>query len=342
MFEAFFPTDSSVSNFTGYWHNISWSISMLFIFPVVMGLTTKYYLEIPKLFESLSKNIPQEEKKANDFSAFITSLEKQFNNPVFPILFLIATIVLNYVYYVQILDKEPYRGWITNGNILKDFLYTKSGFTVSGLYSAIIQMTLVYWMLNLVWTSFVFSKGLIDLFNNYKFEIDVHPLHEDKCCGLKKIGNVSMIFNTILFFIGIYISLKVIDKIVIQGLPLTNDIGNPTFLACYAILAPFLFFLPLSAPHKRMREAKELFIRPLITRYTELVKSVSTQNGTKSTYEDLENLDSLIKKLDKQIPVWPFNFRSLESFFGTVVVPILPIVLPFLVKAIENLINKGF
>jgi hypothetical protein len=333
-------TNQDVHNYVTYWENVSWSVSIIFIFPFVVGLTAKYYLEIPKLFEKLSKKIGNKQK--SELSDFISSIDKKFNNPILPIIIFLITIALNYIYYIQILDKEPYCSWITSGSLFKDSLNTKSGFTYSGIYSAFIQVILIYWILNIAWKSFVFSLALFLFFNKYKFEMDVKPLHEDKCCGLKVIGDVGMIFNAILFLIGIYISLKVMDKIVIQDLPITNDIGNPIVLACYTFLAPLLFFLPLSAPHKKMKLMKQEFINPLIIYYSEMIDKLRNNPAIENKYDEIEKLDILIKKLDNQIPVWPFNFKSLQSFFGTVITPILPIILPFLVKAVVGVVKKCF
>ncbi len=179
-----------------------------------------------------------------------------------------------------------------------------------------------------------FSWGLNLFFNKYEFNVDVKPLHEDKCSGLKRIGDVGMIFNYIFFLIGIYLSLKVIDKLVIQEVPLTNDIGNPILLGFYIFLAPFLFLLPLWAPHKIMKSKKKEFIRPLIMHYSERIYRIQRiyriGEEPPNEYEELEQLDTLIQKLNKDIPVWPFDFKSWKSFLATVVFPSLPVILPFL------------
>ena len=166
---------------------------------------------------------------------------------------------MNALYYVQQLD-SPEHSWISDGTLLKEQMGTARGFSAVGLYSAFLQTLLSYLMLNLTWTSLVFSWGLRRYFNVYRLDINVEPLHPDRCCGLKRIGDVAMIVNTILFLSGIYISLKVIDKIVVQGFPIWVDIGNPVLLASYAVLAPLMFFLPLTAAHKVMQDEKQRFL----------------------------------------------------------------------------------
>jgi len=324
---AFCEPKPDQSKFVNYFENISWSISILFIFPIVIGLTKKYYIKIQLLLNDLTKKPAKGRKEqAVKLNRRINSL---FNNFYSPIIFLSITVFLNIEYCIQILNKEPYSNWITNGEFLKDFLNTSSGFTYPGFYSAIVQVFLIYWVFNLIWNSFVFAWGLHQIFNKNNFILRVRPLHSDNCCGFSEIGNTSMIFNYIIFLLGIYVSLKVVDKIVIQSLPLTNDIGNPIFLVCYAILAPIFFFLPLSSAHNKMKEAKNNLITPLKNQYASLVESINEHNDKA---EIANNIYNLIGNLEASITVWPFNFRSIESFVGTIVAPILPIALPFLVK----------
>jgi hypothetical protein len=187
--------------------------------------------------------------------------------------------------------------------------------------------------MNLVSKNIILAWSLHNYFNKHDFAIDIDPMHPDGCCGLKKIGDVSMIFNTILFLLGIYLSLKVIDKIVIQHLPLTSDIGNPIFLGTYIVLAPILFFVPLNAPHRKMKCLKEQYLKPLTSKYFTLIKTVES-SGSTDTYEEINKLEALITNLNKKVPVWPFNFKSLKAFFGTVIVPLLPVILPFALKII--------
>ncbi len=328
------------SNFISYFANISWSISMIILFPPIIGLTFKYYIEIPRLYAWVAVPIEAndiEDNQQKEFDEFLEKQDSNFNNATIQLVFLLLTIVLNILYYRQILNGEPASNWIANGEILREILQTNSGFTPTGLFSAFVQMALIYWVFNLVWRSFVFSRGLLCLFNKKNIAICVDPLHQDGCCGLKRIGEVGIIFNVILFLLGIYLSLKVIDKIVVQELPLTNDIGNPFFLACYALLAPVLFFMYLYAPHKRMKDAKDNFINPLIETYRREIQRVTTNEPIcTDSLDSLSKLDSQIKDLNKKIPVWPFNLRSIESFFGTVIVPILPVILPFIVSSISS------
>ena len=323
--------------FTGYFANVSWSISMLGIFPLVVGLSVKYFQEIPKLFVHLATSKPPSRSPA-EYEAFQTWLSRQFNRAAVPMVMLLLTLVLNVVYYYQILKYEPDQSWITNGPLLRDRFGLPAGLSYVGAFSAVIQVSLIYWMGNLAWKSFVLAWGLHRYFNTERLDVHVDPLHVDGCCGLRRIGEVSMIFNGIMFLIGIYLSLKVIDKVAVQSAELARDIGNPVLLGCYAVIVPALFFLPLGAAHRRMREEKEKFLQPIADRYRQLVLSVVPPRSDVD-YEAIQKIRALYGDLARQIPVWPFNFRSLEAFFGTIVVPVIPVALPLVVQLVGKLLK---
>jgi hypothetical protein len=320
-------------HFLSYPWNISWSVPMLVIWPLILGLILHFYIEIPRLFLEMTKFTSEREHEK--YTRFTTWIEKRFNSIAARLVILLLAVTLNGVYYVQQLD-SPEHSWISDGTLLKEQMGTARGFSPVGLYSAFVQTLLGYLMLNLTWASLVFAWGLRKYFNVYRFDINVDPLHPDRCCGLKRIGDVAMIVNTILFLFGIYLSFKVIDKIVIQGFPLWADIGNPVLLAGYAVLAPLMFFLPLNAAHKVMQDEKQRFLMIVANARSALIRRLEREFST-DLVADIAKTGALFTELDRRIPVWPFNFRSLESFFGTIVVPVLPILLPFLVKFLVDL-----
>jgi hypothetical protein len=44
--------------------------------------------------------------------------------------------------------------------------------------------------------------------------------------------------------------------------------------------------------------------------------------------------------MKRSIPAWPFDFKSLEAFFGIIVVPLLPVLLPAIVNGLFRLVQK--
>lgn len=322
------------SEYISFFRSISWSLSMLFLFPFVVGLSLKYYQEIPRVFDYLFEKVVEgdEREEIGDFRIW---LQKRFNDAFSPGIFLVLTLVLSLTYYHQILNRPLYIGWDMDNSseLLQSVFASRRGFTGLGLYGAVIQIVLLYWTFNLLWRGIVFAWGLHEFFNKRNFSLKVELLHPDGCCGLGRIGSTAMILNGILFLLGIYVSLKVIDKMVIQKAPLGADIGNPMMLGAYVILAPVLFFSQLGAAHYRMKVAKEDFLLPISRRSEELsreLRKVELNKGGVDSVQALYEMERMRIGLKKSIPVWPFDFKSLQAFVGTVVVPVVPVLLPFI------------
>lgn len=315
-----------------FFDNISWSISIIFLFPFVVSLTLKYYQEIPNLFEFLLKQTTPIHENQAGLDDFYSWLDRHFNSYWVTGAALGLTISLNLFYLYQILEHQGFTDWITNGELFSSVSTQGRGLTAVGFYAAVIQTVLTYWVLNLLWRGAVLAWSLHELFNKRNFAIRIQPLHPDRCCGLRKIGDVAMLLNLTLFILGIYISLKVVDKIVIQNSPLGADIGNPLMLGGYLILAPLLFFFPLGAAHRQMNDAREKFLKPVSQKCEQLFSELANaklDDKSLTAVQTFSALDTAKSRLHKEIPVWPFDFRSLQAFLGTIVIPILPIVLPF-------------
>ena len=324
----------------GFFGNISWSISIVFLFPFLAGLGFKYYEEIPKLFDHLLKDVVEDttnEKKV----AFYQWLDARFNNYAWTILIFIFSLSLALIFFYQkqsgcVADEK---GWMFGGDLIymSTTVVEGCGFTVVGLVAAIIQFIIGYWCLNLAFRAAVCYWGLYEFFDGKKkwgFQIRVSPLHPDRCCGLGRIGDVAMLFNVIIFIIGLYVSLTVLDKMFVQESSPYADITIPLYLGGYVLIAPLLFFLPLGSARRTMKQAKIDFLRPISERCEQLAKLSSVDTGKESSaaVSAFFELDKLRGQVDRDIPVWPFDFRSFLKFSGAIVFPVVPVILPFLIE----------
>ena len=80
--------------------NVSWSITIVFLVPFLVGLGYRYYLEIPKLFDHLFENALDgvtDEKKAD----FYRWLDSRFNNYAWTLLILLVSFSLVLIYFYQ-------------------------------------------------------------------------------------------------------------------------------------------------------------------------------------------------------------------------------------------------
>ena len=102
-------------------------------------------------------------------------------------------------------------------------------------------------------------------------------------------------------------------------------------LGAYVILAPLLFFFSLGSAHGQMRDAKDRFIDPISRRCEALFRtlgSVNLDDTGRATIESYGRMQEMRNAMQREIPVWPFDVKSIQAFFGAIVVPLLPALLP--------------
>jgi len=333
----------------GFFENISWSISVVFLFPLLAWLGFKYYEEIPKLFDHLLEDVAEgipNEKKVD----FYKWLDARFNNYASTILIFILSLSLALIFFYekQYDCQKGWEGWMFGGDL---FYFSAEfvrgcGFTGVGFLAAIIQFVIGYWCMNLAFRAAVCYWGLYEFFNNKKkwnFRIRVNHLHPDRCCGLGRIGDLAMLFNVILFIIGMYVSLTVIDKILVQGGEPFADIAIPLYLGGYILIAPLLFFLPLGSARRIMKQSKIDFLRPISERCEQLARLSGVDTGEKSSaaVSAFFEMEKLRIQIDREIPVWPFDFGSFLKFSGAIVMPVAPVIGAFLTELGGRLFQSG-
>lgn len=327
-----------------FFANISWSISIVFLFPFLFGLSFKYYEEVPKLFDHLFDDIVEnssEDRKAD----FYKWLNQRFNNYAWTIIILIFSLSIELLFFKQ-KQFNCVPGWMTGGELFdfaNDDKDKHCGFTGVGLYAAIIQLLITYWCVNLAFRAAICYWGLYEFFENKKkwnFQIKINALHPDRCSGLGRIGDVAMLFNIIIFIIGIYVSLTVLDKTLIQKSALA-DFTVPLYLGGYILLAPLLFFLPLGSARRTMKKAKIEFLRPISERCEQLAKktSVDSRQESSQAVADFFELDKLRIQIEKEIPVWPFDLKSFVKFSGAIVLPVMPPILTYLGNFVDQFLK---
>ena len=318
--------------YISYSENFSWSISMIYLFPLIVGLIYKYYLSFPRvlgqLLESLVPDISEEAIKVYE-----KCLDKRFNQSYVWLVILVFVLMGNLLYFDQVITKsELTQEWMTYSEFRWNII-GNMGLTPAGMLAFFIQGFLIYFIFTFVIKTLVFIYTLYEFFSSTHFNVELDPLHFDGVCGLRQIAKIGTQQSFILFLLGIYLSFKVIDKLIVQDQNLFSDIGNPVLLGSYALLAPFMFFLPLASAHNKMEQAKDRFLIPISDKITQLTREmIDVQNNKDSTQylsivKEIEGLHSLYKR---KIPVWPFDIKSVQGFFSMVIMPLLPVLIPLI------------
>ena len=308
-----------------YYENISWSISLLLIFPTVLGLSLNYYQKAPMVLQHLYTTLV---KPANPdaYNKLCQRITRTANFRLLPSLLIICAVAVNILYFRSlILNPDEPNSWmlINEPLTILDHFHFKHRFTAMGLVGALIQIYLTYWVLMLLVKNLIFIRGLYRFFQDDNFTIKLDPIHPDGVSGLGQLKDLATLQASILLLFGLYASLKVIDKIYVQSQSLPSDIGNPLVLLVYAIAAPLLFFLILGSAHQKMRETKEHFLRPICKRISILIDRInhtefSSVESSKESIEQLKFLQEQNAYYSQKISLWPFNWRSMQGFFGAI------------------------
>ena len=317
--------------------NVSWSITIVFLMPFLIGLGFRYYQAIPELFDHLFDNALENAPRGRQ-TDFYNWLNSRFNRYAWTILIFVLTLSLTLIFFYQ-KQSACVHGWMTGGSWLNFGPRAPNfcGFTGVGMIAAVVQLVISYWCANLAFRAAVCYWGLYEFFGNRKkwnFQVKINPLHPDRCCGLGRIGDVAMLFNIVIFIIGIYVSLTVIDKILLQKAAPFDDITVPLYLGSYVLIAPLLFFLPLGSARRTMKQAKIDFLRPISEKCEQLAATGANESPEESSQaiSAFFEMDKLRAQLEKEIPVWPFDFRSRLRFAGAIVFPVSPVIITLLTR----------
>ena len=120
----------------------------------------------------------------------------------------------------------------------------------------------------------------------------------------------------------------------VQGSSPFADITIPLYLTGYVLLAPLLFFLPLGSARRTLKQAKNDFLSPLSEKCEKLAQlsSVDKDKDSSAAVGAFFEMDKLRIQIEREIPEWPFNFRSFLNFSGAIVVPLVPVLITILTE----------
>jgi hypothetical protein len=177
-----------------------------------------------------------------------------------------------------------------------------------------------------------------------KFEVVVRLLHPDGAGGLAPLGKFSVNAGYVLAIYGIGNVFGNLSEARLTGQDYQAIISQPYVLLIwlvYLLLAPLLFFLPLSVAHNGMAIAKTNYITNIADQFDKEMEQIQAllKGGAQSIKENIEKLEQLQKlhNISAKFPIWPFNTTNLIRFFSSV---LSPLVLSILTILIERILNK--
>jgi hypothetical protein len=289
-----------------------------------------FYIWIPKgitkLFKGLSKNkiiIGTKLKEDTDNESnmpmtdkFQYDMEKSYGKCIWPIIsMLISTISILLFLLPQYLDKS-YSASVADVADTFSLILT-TGWALFALYSVLISVIFV--AITIYW--------LYQTFN--KFRINIRPLHPDHSGGLSPLGNFSLRLSYFIVVIGfILIVTPITRNYVVDGsLSFRWTTELLLSLSFYLLLAPIVFFAPISVAHNAMLTAKSNLLLRIANRFDKEFDRIQVE--LKENNGDLDFNTENLKKLQllhdttNQFPVWPFSLGNIKRFISTYISPLL-------------------
>ena len=206
--------------------------------------------------------------------------------------------------------------------------------------------TLVYGILMPILATklFILISTLNNLFGRLKKcnGLYVNPLHPDRAGGLGKLGKIALRLNLLSFFFIFYIIFVYFTFGMYFGLLISSFV--------IIMITIFLFFLPLFQSHKAMKNEKNLLLINLSKKYEKINKelkallfsnSVDTEYFTgkyETTYDEHQKISDIYQHIEK-LPTWPYDYKTLIRFFGTLIAPITPIIIEIILNS-DNMFSN--
>ena len=176
-------------------------------------------------------------------------------------------------------------------------------------------------VLNLITNIWIFYRIL------GKKDLDVNPLHPDRCGGLRCLSDYSLKTAYLVGVLGIWIG-------VIEYQVITQDVGKGFWfvhlvIPLYIFLSMECFFGPLLAAHSGMKRAKEESLHKIARQFRAEYSGIYTSlaedtEAFKKKSEKIQQLRTLYTMTD-ELPVWPFDVKTFRRYLLTVPTPLIGI-----------------
>lgn len=289
-----------------------WWLWSLFFTPVLAG----YYLWSSSAIEAVVDGLKRSDIldiPVEDIDAIVGYFEKPWRK----ILAIGFMVIIGVLYFVT---REKLAGFASTTLAAK--LGTALTYSILSYFVVVLIANLVinYWAVRRI----VQGK-----------EININPLHPDRCGGLKILSDYSIRVVYLNAICGILVSISAYRLFSI------GYIWAAIFaVVFYLSIATISFFAPLSTAHDEMLEAKTKLLlsvgRQFWKNYLAAHNSIGGEpDALKAELEKIKQLQELYD-LTQNFPVWPFDITTLRRFFITISSPLIPPLVGLLIDAVTK------
>lgn len=177
-------------------------------------------------------------------------------------------------------------------------------------------------------TMYVLRSILISVFLNQlvrRAELHMMPFHPDKCGGFRPVSRLGLRNQYTLTILGLNVVLlaTVTHHYLTQSPSLKELVIVAAF--AYAVLGPVVFIGPLMPFRTGMQHEKNEWMREIAYRVRfeleRLRKQIRAGNIAQEDEEFIDRLRKIGAVVD-ELPVWPFDARTLRRFATAYIVPV--------------------
>jgi hypothetical protein len=312
----------ALSGWTETW---AYVVYLYVIFPAIVGAYVWVSLASAELFLGLRQSealIASNEEYDRFTRGHRSSLEALYNRPGWAMASL-AVVILVAVYYAFVYTA----GWPRTLLLLR------------AVKVLVLYMPGWYAICQIVAREIVTIWGLRQVFR--RFKVDPHPLHPDRCGGLRAINNYAVGFAYVIAVAGVGVGLMAWVTLRREG-GLSPD--TAVWVAAYVVLASLCFFLPPWTAHRAMAEAKHRLLSDISGQfqrdYAEATARLADDPvALRERVDKVQDLRALYELTDA-FPVWPFDTATLRRFAVTLSAPLVPVVVELAIGIVSSALRS--
>lgn len=276
-----------------------------------------------------------DEKMQEDINIFYKK-----TNKISFIISTLASVVITILWSMEALSDKNISWWDYGSTI------SHQHFNFIGWYCAILLVGF-YWILlsSTALRCFFHYRVFRMIARKKELNINVIPLHPDKCGGLSMVSNIVKLNQPIVLAVGLVLAGNYINNIVIRKIDVFS-LSNISMITGFIVLSILAFILPLLPYRKAMFTAKDKLLEK-ISSYFEIhwkdeMKKLKNKQINQIDVQRIENL-KILYDLANSMPIWPYNWANLKRFLSYSLIPILTMVVSTIIdlffgKAIDQMI----
>ena len=260
------------------------------------------------------------------------------SGPYWPIMALIATSVVVFLYEIFLVPRAPLT---LQGKPTFWFVDPRT----HSLLLLLIGLN-VYSLISFALRTLITIIEFRAFFGNRNSITAIHPLHPDGCGGFSALG----VFATQLSFLVVIMGFWAVGFTLFSmlgGAPPQWNLVIAMMYAAYIIAVPIGLITPVWSAHKAMQRFRDSKLSTISHELEKLVTSSMGRLGTMRRAPSIKTLQANVDKMEyfRQMyqfvldttPVWPISFPTLKKFGVTAALPVVPGILSFIIDIVQQI-----